>query len=212
VDAFTDRWAQTFSALYTDLPLAEISWFTGAVSPMLAQLVIDGTLQPGQRVVDLGCGAGVQAAFLARHGMDVTGVDSSPKALEMAGAINALYGTKVDFVEADILATGLPGAQADVVHDSFVYHNVRPEAREAYVAEAARLLKPGGLFVMVGFSDRMTPGSGPLRLTSDDILGAVLPRFEVEELRRFRNLPTRARPDQWHWFGLFRVRGAAVAA
>lgn len=206
MEAFTERWRTTFSKLYTERPLAEISWFTGAVSPVLAQLVIDATIQPGQKVVDLGCGAGVQAAFLAKHGMDVTGIDSSPKALEAARGLIELYGADVEFVEADILATTLPDGLADVVNDSFIYHNVQPEARDAYAAEVARILKPGGLFVMVGFSDRMTPGSGPIRLTSDDVLPTFLPHFEVEEFRRFRNLPTLQRPDQWHWFGLFRRR------
>ncbi|KOG88063.1 hypothetical protein ADK38_21860, partial [Streptomyces varsoviensis] len=117
-----------------------------------------------------------------------------------------LFGVRVTLVEADILATTLPDGEADAVHDSFIYHNIRPEARQAYVREAARVLRPGGRFVLVGFSDRMTPGSGPLRLTSDDVLDAVTPYFEVEEFRRFRNLPTRARPDQWHWFGHFRKR------
>ncbi|KOG88077.1 methyltransferase, partial [Streptomyces varsoviensis] len=80
MEAFTDRWADHFSKLYADLPLGEISWFTASVSPVLTELVIDGTLRPGQRVVDLGCGAGVHAAFLARHGMDVIGVDRSAMA------------------------------------------------------------------------------------------------------------------------------------
>ena len=92
------------------------------------------------------------------------------------------------------------------MHDSFVYHNVRPEARAAYAAEAARLVVAGGLLVMVGFSDRMSPGSGPIRLASDDIVTPLLPFFRVEELRRFRNLPTEERKDQWHWLGVFSRR------
>ncbi|MBS2533108.1 methyltransferase domain-containing protein [Catenulispora sp. NF23] len=212
MQAFTDRWVNGFAKLYEENPLGQISWFTGTVSPVLAELVIDGTIARGQRVVDLGCGAGVAAAFLARHGMTVTGVDNSATALGAARHLSELYGVELELIEADILATTLPAESVDVVNDSFIYHNVRPEARTLYAAEVARILKPGGLFVMVGFSDRMTPGSGPIRLTSDDVLGAFLPGFEVEELRRFRNLPTQARPDQWHWLGLFRKRGQAAGA
>ncbi len=208
MQAFTDRWVNGFAKLYAENPLAQISWFTGTVSPALTELVINGTLKSGQKVVDLGCGAGVQASFLARHGMEVTGVDASPVALDAARRLAELYGVDLELVEGDILATGLPDGGADVVNDSFIYHNVRPEARAAYAAEVARVLRPGGLFVMVGFSDRMTPGSGPIRLTSDEVLHAFLPDFEVEEFRRFRNLPTEVRPDQWHWFGLFRKRDA----
>lgn len=209
MEAFTDRWADHFSRQYEESPLAKVSWFTGTVSPALSALVVDGTLHAGQHVVDLGCGPGVHAAFLACHGMTVTGIDRSTAVLAFARRYIDLLGLDVTLMPADILATGLPTGQADVVHDSFVYHNVRTEARNAYVAEAARLLKPQGLFVLAGFSDWMTPGSGPIRLSSDDILDAFLPRFRLEELRRFRNLPTAARPDQWHWLGLFRRRSSS---
>ncbi|WP_327004502.1 class I SAM-dependent methyltransferase [Dactylosporangium sp. NBC_01737] len=206
MEAFTDRWVAGFSSLYETERLGTISWVTTSVSPALQQLVIDQTIPRGARVIDLACGPGVHATFLAAHGMRVTGVDRSAAALEKARALAGLYGVEADFISGDILAVPLPDAGADVVHDSFVYHNVRPDARRLYAAEAARLLSPGGLFVLVGFSDRMTPGTGPIRLTSDDIVQPLLPHFAVEELRRFRNLPTEKRPDQWHWLGLFRRR------
>ncbi|MBM2620367.1 class I SAM-dependent methyltransferase [Actinoplanes sp. LDG1-06] len=206
MEAFVDRWVNGFAPLYENSELSDISWVTTSVSPALQGLVIDGTLARGSRVVDLACGPGVHANFLARHGMHVIGVDQSADALRKARILTGFYGTDATFVEGDILDVPLPDDSADVVHDSFVYHNVRPEARSQYAAEVARLLKPGGLFVLVGFSDRMTPGSGPIRLTSDDLLESLTPLFSVEELRRFRNLPTEKRPDQWHWLGVFRRR------
>ncbi|MGW1615810.1 class I SAM-dependent methyltransferase [Streptomyces sp. NPDC002285] len=183
-----------------------MSWVTTSVSPQLQRLVIEGTIAPGSSVVDLACGPGVHAIFLARHGMRVTGVDRSAAALDRARTLADLYHSDVTFLEGDILDVPMPDGCADVVHDSFVYHNVRPEARTAYAAEAARLAAPGGLFVMVGFSDRMTAGTGPIRLSSDDVVKPLLPFFEIEELRRFRNLPTLKRPEQWHWLGVFRRR------
>ncbi|WP_282203041.1 class I SAM-dependent methyltransferase [Kitasatospora fiedleri] len=206
MQAFTDRWEQGFAALYDNRELAEISWVTTSVSPALQQLVIDGVIPRGSEVVDLACGPGVHAVFLARHGMRVTGVDRSATALAKARELAGFYDCDPAFVEGDILRTPLPDGCADVVHDSFVYHNVRPEARGDYLREAARLLRPGGLFVLVGFSDRMSPGSGPIRLTSDDVVRPALEHFSIEELRRFRNLPTEKRPDQWHWLGVFRRR------
>ncbi|MDH6118609.1 class I SAM-dependent methyltransferase [Kitasatospora sp. GAS204B] len=206
MQAFTDRWVNGFSQLYDNDDLAKISWVTTSVSPALQELVINGTLAHGSRVVDLACGPGVHAIFLAKHGLKVTGIDRSTTALAKARELAGFYAADVDFVEGDILDVPLPDGCADVVHDSFVFHNVRPEARAAYLDEAARLLAPGGLMVIVGFSDRMSPGSGPIRLTSDDLLEHALPRFRVEELRRFRNLPTEKRPDQWHWLALLRRR------
>jgi ubiquinone/menaquinone biosynthesis C-methylase UbiE len=205
--AFNEHWVNGFGNVYTEQPLKELSWFTGTVSPALMQLVIDGVIPRGASVIDVGCGPGVHTAFLAQHGMRVTGVDISPAALAVAGRLLSMYGmTDIDLIEADVQEMPLPDAQADVVHDSFVFHNVRPERRNNYAAEVARVLRPDGLLVLVGFSDRMTPGTGPLRLTSDDLLTSFLPHFTVEELRRFRNLPTEKRPDQWHWLAVFRRR------
>jgi ubiquinone/menaquinone biosynthesis C-methylase UbiE len=204
--AFTDRWEKGFAQLYDSHELADISWVTTSVSPALQQLVIDQVIPSGSDVVDMACGPGVHATFLARHGMKVTGIDRSAVALGRARQLAQFYHCDVTFLEGDILHAPLPDACADVVHDSFVYHNVRPEAREAYVRECGRLLRPGALMVMVGFSDRMSPGSGPIRLTSDDVVLPWLAGFSIEELRRFRNLPTEKRPDQWHWLGIFRRR------
>ncbi|MEV0694511.1 class I SAM-dependent methyltransferase [Streptomyces sp. NPDC050388] len=204
--AFTDRWIENFSGKYDNETLGEITWVTGAVNPPVAELVVSLTIEPGARVIDLGCGAGVQSVFFAQHGYRVTGVDVSPQALKAARTLSGFYGVDVDWVEADVLETGLPAGEADLVHDSFIFHNIRPEARSAYVAEVARLLKPGGRMAVVGFSDHMVPGSGPIRLTSDDILSAFLPHFAVDELRRFRNFPTAKKPDQWHWFALLTRR------
>lgn len=204
--AFTDQWEQGFAQLYESHELADISWVTTSVSPVLQQLVIDQVIPRGSDVVDLACGPGVHATFLARHGMNVTGIDRSAAALDRARKLATFYSCDVTFIEGDILRVPLPDACADVVHDSFVYHNVRPEARGAYIREAARLLRPGGLVVLVGFSDKMTRGSGPIRLTSDDVALPWLAEFTIEELRRFRNLPTAKRPDQWHWLGVFRRR------
>lgn len=204
--AFTDKWVQNFGSKYDEVSLAEITWVTGAVSPPVAELVISMRFQPESRIVDLGCGVGVQAVFFAQHGHRVTGLDNSAKALESARTLAGFYGVDVEFVEADILATGLAEGAADVVHDCFIFHNIRPEARAAYAAEAARILRPRGTLVLVGFSDQMSPGSGPIRLTSDDILSTFTEHFEVEELRRFRNFPTAKRPEQLHWFALLTRR------
>jgi ubiquinone/menaquinone biosynthesis C-methylase UbiE len=204
--AFTDRWEQGFAHLYDSNELADISWVTTSVSPALQQLIIDQTIPRGSDVIDMACGPGVHATFMARHGMKVTGIDRSAKALDQARQLARFYNCDVTYLQGDILHVPLPDACANVVHDSFVYHNVRAEAREAYVRESARLLRPGGLAVMVGFSDWMSPGSGPIRLTSDDVVHPWLTAFSIEELRRFRNLPTEKRPDQWHWLGVFRRR------
>src|SRR4029450_11880357 len=67
----------------------------------LVELVRSGRLRPG-RTVDLGCGTGANAVFLAQHGFDVTGIDFAPAALAKAAAKAAAAGVQVRFLEDDL--------------------------------------------------------------------------------------------------------------
>lgn len=205
--AFTDDWVDRFGDVYTRLPVSEISWYTGTPGPELVKLVTDGVVSRGDQVVDLGCGVGTDAVFLAVNGMSVCGIDMSAMALAKASAIARIVGARVRFVRADVLRVPLRDGVADAVNDSFVFHNMRDGAREPYAAQVHRLLRPGGLFVLSSFSDRMEPGTGPRRIGSEEILSTFAPpRFTCERLTIYRNLPGLTHRDQWHWFGLFRRR------
>ncbi|WP_020123046.1 class I SAM-dependent methyltransferase [Streptomyces canus] len=206
--AFTDSWVDTFSTVYSDEPLARLAWFTASPGIELIKLVADGVIKRGDRVVDLGCGPGVDSVFLAAQGMHVTGIDLSDAALEKARAWARLSGVSPEFVQGDVLDPPLSDGVADVVTDSFVFHNMRDDARSIYADQVHRLLRPDGLFVLNSFSDRMVPGTGPRRITSSDILSTFdSTRFDCEELRTYRNLPTATKPDQIHWIGRFRKVG-----
>lgn len=67
----------------------------------LVELVSSGRLRPG-RAVDLGCGTGANAVFLAQHGFEVTGIDFAPAALAKATAKAATAGVQVRFLEDDL--------------------------------------------------------------------------------------------------------------
>lgn len=204
--AFIEPWVEKFSSVYADSKLADIAWFTCAPGIKVMQAVIDGIIKAGDDVVDMGCGPGSNAVFLATAGANVTGVDLSPDALGRARMLAQWAGVEVNFVNASILETGLPTASADVVNDSFTFHNVADETREQYAAEVHRVLRPGGVFLVSSFSDRMTPGSGPRRITARELLESFGgDRFECRHLEIYRNLPTEARPDQNHWFAIFRA-------
>ena len=59
-------------------------------------------LEPGERVLDLACGHGRLALPLAERGLDVTGVDLSPRSLELARAAAEGQGLQVAFVQSDM--------------------------------------------------------------------------------------------------------------
>lgn len=99
------------------------------------------------RVLDIGCGAGFLANDLARQGMTVTGFDASPESLEIARRHDST--AQVTYQHGD--ANHLPFADEsfDVACALDFLEHVEDPAH--IVAEAARVLKPGGLFVFHTF-------------------------------------------------------------
>src|SRR5512142_1709655 len=78
----------------------------------LVTLVETGRIPPG-RAIDLGCGAGANAIFLAQHGFDVTGIDFAPAALELARKRARQAGARVNLVLDDLTHLSRVGGTFD---------------------------------------------------------------------------------------------------
>jgi ubiquinone/menaquinone biosynthesis C-methylase UbiE len=107
----------------------------------LAAQVLDG-LAPGATVVDVGCGTGTLAIALAADGVEVIGVDGDAEVLALAHA--KAGADRVQWRKG--LATALPlsGASADRVVMSLLLHHLEPAGKRTALAEAIRVLAPGG--------------------------------------------------------------------
>jgi 2-polyprenyl-6-hydroxyphenyl methylase/3-demethylubiquinone-9 3-methyltransferase len=104
--------------------------------------------RPGAVLVDLGCGAGLLAPHVAGKGYRHVGVDLSPTALPQAAAHGVLA------VRGDVLRVPLADEVADVVCAGEILEHVTDLPRA--VAEAARILRPGGLLVLDTIADTRT--------------------------------------------------------
>src|SRR5262249_44366923 len=106
-------------------------WDAGKPSGELRRVVEQGIVPPGS-AVDLGCGTGTDAIYLASKGFDVTAIDIAPTALSRAREKAEQAGVKVRWLLASVLAPPQL-SPFDFIFDRGCYHEVRFDNARAYV-------------------------------------------------------------------------------
>lgn len=135
--------AQVWEERYSEAPV-----WSGKPNHSLVQHTAD--LTPG-RTLDLGCGEGADAIWLAERGWEVTGVDVSATALARAAEHATEKGVHVTWQERD-LAAWAPEAVFDLV-TSFFLHSPVNFPRAQILQNAAGAVAPGGVLLLVGHAD-----------------------------------------------------------
>jgi ubiquinone/menaquinone biosynthesis C-methylase UbiE len=122
-----------------------LTWLLG-VQKIFGALIEQAALEPGQAVLDVGCGTGTLAVKIKRlhPTVDMIGLDPDPKALARAAAKAGRAGVTVRFDRgfADELSYG--DGTFDRVFSSMMLHHVRRDDKPKVLAEIRRVLKPGG--------------------------------------------------------------------
>jgi 2-polyprenyl-3-methyl-5-hydroxy-6-metoxy-1,4-benzoquinol methylase len=115
-------------------------------------------LPPG-RALDVACGEGRNAVWLASKGWRVTGADFSRAGLAKAQRLATDRGVKVTWVEADVVEWQPPTASFDLV--VVMYLHLPAEQRHQTLAHAAAALAPGGVLLVVGHdTSNLSKGTG----------------------------------------------------
>lgn len=182
-------------AIYRDLAPDEIPWNIEEPPGVLVDLVESDWVRPCD-AADLGCGAGNHALWLASRGFRMTGIDISSEAVDVATRLASARDESVRFIARDL--TGVVDdleASFDFAYDWKVLHHVFPEHREQWAANVHRMLRPGGRYLSLCFSDqeptgfdgggkhRTTPLGTTLYLSSQEEVHEMFePFFAIESI------------------------------
>ena len=181
--------------IYRNMHPAEIPWNIETPPKALVELVESGKVKTC-KTIDLGCGTGNYAIYLANIGFDVTGVDISPTAIKIAKENAKKKGVKINFLVADVLGDLDEVKETfDFAYDWELLHHIFPEKRKKYVENVYRILNARGKYLSVCFSEkdpqfgglgkyRKTPLGTILYFSSEDELRDLFdPYFNIKELK-----------------------------
>jgi SAM-dependent methyltransferase len=184
-----------WNRLYEGSPLARMPWFTQAPYPPLVEAVDRERLQPPGPLLDVGCGLGTNAIWLASQGFHVTGIDVASGAIEAAKTRETGSRGRVTFLEDDILSSKLGSNRFRAAVDVGCFQTLPRTRRREYVEGLARALKPDGVLLMYWVAREETgPWGPPHRLSVGDVVNPFESRFRVAEIEfRPRAVPLTAK-------------------
>jgi SAM-dependent methyltransferase len=159
-------------------------WDIGRPQPEIVGLVEADEIRGD--VLDLGCGTGENALFLAERGHRVVGMDIAPRAIAKAKDKARERGLAAEFIEDSVVDPRRVTGSFDTVIDSGLFHSFGPNQQPCYVATVTRLLRPGGRLFILCFSENEPGTWGPRRITQAEIRAVFRDGWLVRDIRAAR--------------------------
>ncbi len=169
--------------IYRDIQPDNIPWNLSEPPGLLVEAVEAGKIECC-KAVDLGCGTGNYAVWLAQQGFEVTGIDFSQHAIKQARDLAIRKGVSCLFAVADLLGDLKEfHTSFDFAYDWEVLHHIFPKDRPLYLQSVHNILRPKGIYLSVCFSEKDPEfgGKGKFRKTP---LGTTLYFSSEEELKK----------------------------
>jgi cyclopropane fatty-acyl-phospholipid synthase-like methyltransferase len=158
-------------------------WDTGITPPEIVSMIESGKVPIG-RALDLGCGAGTNAITLAQRGFSVTAIDVSRRAIALAKrkTRSAQLADRVRLERGDVVAMQkwVSHNSIDFAYDIGCFHNLKPAARQRYVAALTGVLKPGAFYMLYAFE----PQADRAGVAMNEIAALFDPAYQLDTMRR----------------------------
>jgi SAM-dependent methyltransferase len=160
-------------------------WETGLPAAELVRVVREGVLRP-MPILELGCGTGADAVFLAQRGFEVTAVDLSPTAIERARTRAERSGALLRIVLDDVFEFAEHCGSFDLVYDAGFYQYLRRTQLSRLLDLLWRMTSPGSLyFALAPCTGKEAEGELP-PVSEEEIRYELGRLFEFIDLRPLR--------------------------
>ncbi|KHE73242.1 bifunctional 2-polyprenyl-6-hydroxyphenol methylase/3-demethylubiquinol 3-O-methyltransferase UbiG [Halobacillus sp. BBL2006] len=202
-----------WNEFYSDR-VKKVPFFKNAPDENLVSYVEDGIVPKG-KVLELGCGPGRNAIYLAENGWEVDAIDLAETTLKWARERAEAHDVNINFIQKDIFDLTIEEGVYDFVYDSGCFHHIAPHRRMCYINVVRRALPPGGFFALTCFVEGGKLGGadlsdwevykekslrGGLGFTEDK-LKKIFHEFQPIEIRRMNEAepssPVFGVPDLW---------------
>ncbi len=159
-----DKWER----FYASTPIERMPWYSEILDEELEYYLSRFAPLPG-RMLELGCGAGNQAARLAAIGYEVIGVDIAPDAIKYAKRAFEGLNPRLKFEVRDVVNSLSGLGTFDYAFDRGCFHTLSPEQRERYVENVKNCLEKGGILFLKTFSKKEPGTWGPYRFDGKEL-------------------------------------------
>ncbi len=159
-DKKTEEIRRQWDSIYRERSLDELPWEEGKPSAVLVALIESGVVEKGA-ALDICCGSGENAIYLARHGFSCHGIDISPTAIGYARNKAAREAVSCQLVPGNAIQLPYPDNHFTLVFDRGCFHSISPKGRKAYIRGVHRVLKIEGKYQLLCFSSKDHPSRQP---------------------------------------------------